>query len=906
MASKELTTKIILKGMTDPSLAKAFQNANNLSNNHINTLKKASDTAKKVAKIGTAAVGAGLVASAKSAIDYESAFAGVMKTVNETSTTTYADLDKTIRNMAKTMPATANEIAGVAEVAGQLGIKADDIAKFSKVIIDLGETTNISGEEGASAIAKYFNVTKTGMGDVDRFGATLVALGNNAATTENDIMNMSTRIASSGSMIGLSNQEILALATSLSSVGLEAEAGGTAISTVLSKIDKEVAMNGKTLDTWASLAGMSASDFKTAWQTDTMGTIQKVVGGMGNAKAGGKNLNLILDDLGITGIRTADTMKRLTNASGLMNDMVGLANKSWDENSALTNEANVRYNTMASKIQIFKNKITDAAITVGNKLMPIMDKVLKKLDSIDWEGVGEKIGNVIQWISDHSTLLLSIISAIAAAFVAFKVVTFIQGIIQAISIIKLLCSTFGTLNVIMSLNPIGLIIAGVAALIAIFVVLWNKCDGFRNFFITMWTGIKSIALSVGNWLKNFFTVTIPNAFNKTIEFFKSLPSKIWNFLVMVITKMIQFRLMIIRKAIEIGRNFLNAIVSFFKQLPYKIGYFIGFVIGKIVAFGQKLWNFATVTIPQFIGKVVNWFAKLPGRIWTWLVNTVQKVIAWGARMISLGKQKATQFINAVVNFIKTLPGKIWTWLTNTIQKITSWGTKMVSKGRKAATDFFNAIVNKIKELPGKMLSLGKNIVEGLWNGIKNAKKWLTDKVKSFASGITDGIKSALKIKSPSRVMEKLAKFIPQGLGNGIINNAKYAVNAVKKLGGKITSTATKINPTISAKATAIGEKVRAFGKGGTVTSPQQAIVGDKPETIVPHGNTPRNRGLLGEAVRGVFGKKSQKSGSVYNFTFAPVINGGNAAENKQMLESEFERFKQMMDEYIAEKGELAF
>lgn len=965
---KEMVTKIILKGITDPSLSKAFKNANNLANNHLGTLKKVGETAKKIAKAGVAAVAAGVTASAKAAIDYESAFAGVMKTVDETATTSYDDLSTAIRNMAKEMPASAVEIANVASAAGQLGIKADDIEGFTKTMINLGETTNLSSDEAATAIAKYANITNMSMADVDKFGATLVDLGNNAATTEADIMNMASRIASSGSMIGLSNQEILALATSLSSVGLEAEGGGTAISTVLSQIDREVATSGEQLATWASLAGMSASEFKTAWTTDTMGTIQKVVNGMGDAKAGGTNLNVILEDLGITGIRTSDTMKRMTNAAGLLSDMTGLANSAWEENSALTNEANVRYNTMAARIQIFKNKLVDVAITIGNKLMPVMDAIMNKLDSINWDAVGDKIVGVINWISDHSTMLITIIGAVAAAFVAFKVTTFIQGIITVITVITTLCKKFGVLNTIIALNPIPLIVAAIAALVVAFVILWKKCDGFRNFWINLWNGLKSIistnlkfvtnwftvtipnafnafvdkCKSVGTTIKNFFTVTIPNAFNAMGQWFAQLPSRIGGWLAGVGQKISAWGASVWAKAKQIGANFVNGIVNFFKQLPYRIGYCIGFVIGKIALFGQKLWNFATVTVPQFIGKVVNWFAQLPSRIWTWLTNTIQKIGAWGARMIALGKAKAIAFVNAVVNFFKTLPSKVWTCFTNTLSKITAWGSRMLSigkqkalaflnavistiqklpsriwswlsqaaqkvvnwgvqlvrKGKKAATDLFNAIVNKIKEIPSKLLSLGKDIVEGLWNGIKNAKDWLVDKIKDFAGGITDGIKDALGINSPSVVMMKLAKFVPQGFGLGIEKNTKYAVRAVNSMGGKVTAAASRINPAISTR-------IPAHGTGGTFTNPHTAIVGDKPETIVPHGNTARNRGLLSEAINGVFGNQSA-GGSGVNITFAPVIHGGSASENKSMLEEEFERFKQMMDEYLTEKGALAY
>lgn len=190
------------------------------------------DIGSKVSGVGSAltkGVTAPLVAGAgiaiKAAMDYESAFAGVRKTVDETATTSYERLSNGIRSMAKEMPASAVQIAKVAEVAGQLGIKADSILSFSKTMIDMGESTNLSAEEAATAIAKIGNILGLTSKDYSRFGSSVVDLGNNFATTERDIVEMSNRLAAGGKLAGLTAPEILGLATAMSSVGIEAEAG---------------------------------------------------------------------------------------------------------------------------------------------------------------------------------------------------------------------------------------------------------------------------------------------------------------------------------------------------------------------------------------------------------------------------------------------------------------------------------------------------------------------------------------------------------------------------------------------------------------------------------------------------------------------------------------------------------
>ncbi len=275
-------------------------------------------------------------------------------------------------------------------------------------MVQLGDSTNVSAEEAASAIAKLYNIMGSDINTVGQFGSAIVALGNNAATTESDILNMATRIAASGNQIGLTEPQILALATTLSSVGLEAEAGGSAISTIMTQIDKDVATNSKTLKTWADLTGQTTKEFKESWENDAMSAIGNVIAGMGNASAGGENLNLVLDELGIKNIRQTDTMKRLSSASELLADMTTLSNQAFEENVALSNEASLRYGTTESKIQQLKNTFTELGVKLGAILLPIVEKVV------------EKIASVVDWISNLDTGTQKVILIIAGIVAAIR------------------------------------------------------------------------------------------------------------------------------------------------------------------------------------------------------------------------------------------------------------------------------------------------------------------------------------------------------------------------------------------------------------------------------------------------------------------------------------------------------
>lgn len=326
---------------------------------------------------------AGAGVAVKAAIDYESAFAGVKKTVDGTPQQ-FAQLSTSIREMAKEMPSSAVEIAHVAEAAGQLGVPIGAIKDFSKTMINLGVSTNLSSEEAASSIAKIGNIMQVSGKDLGtwsaHFGSSLVDLGNHFSTTERDIVEMTNRLAAGGKLAGLTTPEILGLATAMSSVGIEAEAGGTAMNQTLTGIGKAVSGVGKgakeKLEVIAQTAGMTAEQFSTAWKQKPAEALQAFIKGLQRAHDEGKNMDGILDELGMSGIRQGNMLKSLASASDKMSEAVSRSNTAWKENNALTNEASKRYETTESQLKIFKNKLTDIAIEFGGPLLKALNSGL--------------------------------------------------------------------------------------------------------------------------------------------------------------------------------------------------------------------------------------------------------------------------------------------------------------------------------------------------------------------------------------------------------------------------------------------------------------------------------------------------------------------------------------------------
>lgn len=336
--------------------------------------RRQSDAMQSAGKVllgvsGAIAVGLGL--SAKAAIGWESAWAGVRKTVDG-SPEELAALEGQLRTLVRSLPATHQEIAAVAEAAGQLGVKRQDVASFTKTMIDLGETTNLSSDEAATSLAQLSNIMGIGAGQASQLGSALVELGNNGASTERDIVSMGLRIAGAGRTVGLTAPQVLGMASALSSVGIEAEAGGTAISRVMLQIDKDVASGAGSLEGYARIAGTTADDFARKWKTAPAEAITAFVAGLGRMQAEGKNTTQALDDLGFSEVRVSDTLRRASLAGDLLTTSLQMGSKAFDENIALVDEANKRYETTEARLQVARNEINDAAIDIGGNLLPAL------------------------------------------------------------------------------------------------------------------------------------------------------------------------------------------------------------------------------------------------------------------------------------------------------------------------------------------------------------------------------------------------------------------------------------------------------------------------------------------------------------------------------------------------------
>ncbi|MDO5764181.1 MAG: phage tail tape measure protein [Elusimicrobiales bacterium] len=386
---------------------------------------------------------------AGSSIEFESAMAGVAKTTDLSKAELEA-MGQNIQALSHRIPASTTEIAAVVEAAGQLGIAKEDLLSFSEVMLMLGTSTNLSSEEAASALAKFANVVNMSPENYSRLGSTIVDLGNNFATTEADITSMAARLASSGTIVGLAEPQIMAISTALSSVGIEAEAGGGSISKLLREFDVMVATGDEKLEGFAKIAGMTAEQFRTAWGQDAVRALGAFIDGLEEVERGGGSAAAVLEALGITEIRMSNAVLALSTSDGILQKALDTAETAWEADTALQTEANTRYATTESKLQMLSNKAETLKTAFGDKLNPVVN------DFIDMAG------DVLEWATnmvEKSDTLAPLLFSCATGMGLF--VTAVGGY----NLIGKLANTLlSGLAAAASGNPFFLAAAGVAAL----------------------------------------------------------------------------------------------------------------------------------------------------------------------------------------------------------------------------------------------------------------------------------------------------------------------------------------------------------------------------------------------------------------------------------------------------------
>lgn len=412
------------------------------------------------------------------------------------------------------------------------------------------------------------------------------------------------------------------------------------------------------------------------------------------------------------------------------------------------------------KLAAFGAKISGLAGTVSS--------VVSKIGGF----ISSAATTVGEFFSTFGSTIAGVGSIIAGAILA--VTNFVDMFRNGFSIIKDILMGVGIALAAVGAVLIGAPAAVAAAVAGIVYAVANLVILIKEHFDEIVAFLQSLPEKIGEFINSVVTwfEQLPQkageAVNAVRTWFEQLPGQIYNFLTQIISNIAEWGANMLQTASQGASDVITTVVNFFNQLPYEIGHALGYVIGKMIEFGLNAINWVTTEVPKIIDNIVTFFSELPGKVWTWLCNTITNIVNWGIDMYQKASQYASNAIDAVVNFFATLPGKVWTWLGNTVNKVASWGANLRSKGAEAAGNLVGAVVSGVGSLPSRMLEVGKNIVHGVWNGICNAAGWFKSQVRSFFSGIVDGVKDALGIHSPSRVFaDEVGKWIPPGIGEGV-------------------------------------------------------------------------------------------------------------------------------------------
>jgi hypothetical protein len=362
------------------------------------------------------------------------------------------------------------------------------------------------------------------------------------------------------------------------------------------------------------------------------------------------------------------------------------------------------------------------------------------------------VSSIAEWIINNPNLTATIVAVVTTLSILIGIAMGLAPIFTAIS------SAAGILGISMAAIawPVTIVVAAIAALIAIGVLLYRNWDeisakaieiwgAIQVWLSQVWEQIKETTASIWNGLKEFLSQTWDSIKNNAI--------KIWNSIGTFFTQTIPIWIE------EIGQWFL--------QLPNKIAYALGFALATIIKWCVESWEYISTNVPLWIEGITTFFSQLPANIWTWLVNVITNLAAWGANIVSWITTNVPNWISGIVAYFAALPNNIWTWLVTCVDNIRTWGVNMLTEATIGAKKVFDGVVDTFVKLPAKMLDIGKNIVAGIKEGISSAWEGMTSWIGNLCDDFVDGVKEALDIHSPSRVMMKLGAYTGEGFGLGI-------------------------------------------------------------------------------------------------------------------------------------------
>ncbi|MFW6937113.1 phage tail tape measure protein [Streptococcus pyogenes] len=790
-------------------------------------LQRIGDTFGGVGKALTAGLTLPLTAlggaSLKAFSDYDTALIGVRKTT-DISGDALNRFSKQIMSLSREMPNSAVEIANLAEVAGQLGIRTDEGGKhlinFSRIAAQMGTATNMSSEQAANAMARLANITQMPQTQFHRLGSTIVALGNKMATTESEISEMALRLAGTGHQVGLTEAQIAGLAAGMSSVGINAEAGGSAFSRVMQKMNTDVLSGGEGLQKFASVAGKTAEEFAQTWRKNPQEAIVDFVKGLGKIKESGGDVTETLKDLGINSVREIDTLARLSGAGDLLAKSFNIANKAWADGTALQKEADAASQSFANQLKLLKNALFEAGTVIGKHLAPRIGKLAEGIKKIT-----QAFSDLDPKVQDGIISFGIFLATIGPVFLVInKIITGIRMLATAFGFIKGLVTAFKTAGtaltgfkaVIAALGgPITLIIAGIMALVGVLTYLWTTNEGFRNAVTGIWEAVKQVFSTAWEYIKNAWAAA-PSFFSNLWETIKNGASSIWDNVKTVWASVVD-----VLKAVWQGlADFFSPLWEGIKSSA--LGVWESFVTGMIpiVDAFKNLWSSLTeffTALGEQIKPIWEDIKQFFTDTWNIIVTIFQSALAILTPVVQAGFEIIKLQITLVWEFIKTYIQLAWVIISNTVQVALTTLAAIITAGFEiiktviqtmwevikilvqsawtVITTIVSTAINVVAEIIRTVTAVIqgdwqaaweaiKSIFEVAWNAIKTIGETLFNALKSVIETILNALKSIWDsvwnaVKATAESVWNAIKAIVSGAMDAMKNAVSNGINAVK-------------------------------------------------------------------------------------------------------------------------------
>lgn len=670
-----------------------------------------------------AAIGA---VSARSFIQFESAFAGVRKTV-DASEKEFKKLEKGILKMSTRMPATAAQISKVAESAGQLGIQTKNILSFTEVMVSMGEATNLSAEDAAMSLARFAKITNMSQKDFERLGSTIVGLGNNFETTEKEIVEMGLRLAGAGNQVGLTQAQIMGLATALSSVGINAEAGGSAMSKALIKMQEAVSKGGKKLNLFNDVAKKSGVEFKNfakLFKKDAAQALNVFILGLSKSKDALADLS----NLGMTEVRLRDALLRLSGSAEGLGQAFKKASESWTENQALADEVSKRYATLESKLRMAKNALTLIGIEIGAKLAPLLLKLAKSVQQLS------------AWFTELDPKVKNMIMTFAGVAAVFGPV--LLGV-------KTLIFTLTTLT-----TPIGLVAAGIAGLSALMMTYPEETKIAVDILNESWNlianGFLALIDEVEEGLK-MFVYLWENAARDIPVILKKLMHDVKYWLV---TKMWEI--------VDLVKKPIDDVTGFFKDMWRK-------VVGNSY-------------VPDMVEAVGDWFGRLGG----YMVDPALAATGQVSKAFDKMATDADRSMNALGAVMKGVGNNIGGSSGNIVSQL---GQLFSSGGGSGGSNPLSGLLNG--GFSGGDSDLLSSLFGGSGSGSGSGGSGLFSTIMNKLKGRAPGMEGPLLEDGTfsESMFAEGTNFMEIGNGIGMGMSISSAIGAISKLGQSSEETA---------------------------------------------------------------------------------------------------------------------